>query len=307
MIHKKTFVAGELNGSYQLEYTHNLGTSDIIAFWYDNTGVARITADLFQVVDDNNVILSCNESITGTHTLLMYYDEAGATASGRRLFELTTTDDPATSLRLPLGKASTPASNILLSDFLSWLLDNLGFLKVASNLADLNNVASARAALAIYSAAQVDTYLAQKATLYQAGSGSVLGVANTSIFNPTANYHPATLRNVKNLGIKPLLAAQISSSGSWTLTHFLNSDVLDLGDLQVTRDSTGVYTITHNFGSTAYMVICQTLNETDKQVHVAEIDKNANTFVTHIYDLNSGENAAFEFIMFAFNSYTADE
>lgn len=304
MIHKKVFTNGELNAEHQLEYTHNLGTSDLAAKWYDENGVERSTFDLFQIIDDNNVTLSCNGAISGNHTLLLIYASAGESSTGRRLFELTTTDDPDDSLRVALGKASTPASNITMEDLKAWLLDELGFLKVTQNLADINNASAARGNLAVYSSAQVDAYLAQKATLYQAGSGSVLGVANTSIFKPTSNYHPACLRDIKNLGIKPLVIAQLSTAGTYTNEKFRNSDEIG-SEPSGGRSGAGVYTLTHNYGSTNYMVIAMCVDETNKQVHVAEIDKGADSFTLHIYDLNSADDSTVDFIMFSFNAYTS--
>jgi len=307
MIHKKTFVNAELNGSYQLEYQHNLGTQDVVPSWKDNDGIHRAIGDLFQVIDDNNIILSCNEIISGTHTLYLEYDEAGVTASGRRLFELSTTADPALTLRLALGKAATPASNITLGAFLTWLLAKLSFLKVHSNLSDLQNVATARANLVVYSQAQVNAYLAQKAALFQAGSGGVLGVANTSIYNPTSNYHPATLRNIKNLGLRMLCSAAISSAGTWSSTKFLNTDILDLGDLASSRTGTGIYRITHEIGHTNYHVIGQSVGSTGPAVGIAKINKQNDYFDIHFGDDSSLNDTDFEFFMFDFNTYTADE
>lgn len=306
MIHKKTFVNAELNASYQLEYTHNLGTTSVFPKWYDENGVERMTSDLFQVVDDNNVILTTNEVITGTHTLLLMYEAAGETTTGRRLFELSTTTDPSETLRLALGKASTPASNITLTAFLAWLLTKLGFLKVALNLSDLNNVATARANLAVYSTSQVDASLAAKATLYQAGSGSVLGVNNTSIYNPASNYNPATLRNIKNLGMRMLLAGNVSSTGASAYEHFRNSDIIGSA-FSVSRTATGRYTVTHNLGTTNYYVVGETLGATAVNAGIGKINKAADSFQIAIGDDGGLVDTDFNFFMFDLNTYTADE
>lgn len=307
MIHKKTFVNANLNASHQLEYAHNLGTQDIVPAWKDENGITRTIGDLFQVIDDNNIILSCNEVISGTHTLYISYDEAGVTASGRRLFELTTTTDPNTTLRLALGKAATPATNITLSALLAWLLTKLGFLKVTSNLSDLNDEAIARSNLNVYSQAQVDALIALKATLYQAGSGGVLGVANTSIFNPTTNYHPATLRNVKNSGIRLLCAAYVTSAGAWSSPKFLNTDQLNIGDLTSERLSTGHYKITHNKGDTNYSVIGTAYGSAQMTVGTTKVNRQANYFEICCGDDSSSNDSDFEFYMFDFFTYTPDE
>lgn len=307
MIHKKTFVNAELNASYQLEYTHNLGTTSIIAKWYDENGVERMTSDLFQIVDDNNVILTTNEVLTGTHTLLLMYEAAGETTTGRRLFELSTTTDPSETLRLALGKASTPASNITLTAFLAWLLTKLGFLKVASNLSDLNNAATARANLSVYSTSQVDASLAAKASLYQSGSGGVLGVNNTSIYNPASNYNPATYRNVKNLGMKMLCAGFVSSSAGTATEYFRNSDVL-AGPFAASNEAgSGHYRITHNKGNTSYYVFFIPVGATGVTIKPCMLTKTANYFDLYFADDVSGNDTDFEFFMFDLNAYTADE
>jgi hypothetical protein len=208
-------------------------------------------------------------------------------------------------LRIALGKSATPASNITLTAFLAWLMTKLGFLKITNNLSDVNNKVTARANLGVYSTSQVDTELAKKAALYQAGTGAVLGVANTSIFNPTSNYHPATLRNVKNIGHRSLLAGVVTSAGVWSATSFLNSDVLSLGSISSARQSTGVYRIAHNYGDTTYKVFGSALGT--HSAHFACINKQANYFDIYIWDNDSLDDQDFEFEMYDFFTYTADE
>lgn len=306
MIYKKTFTSADLNASYQLELTHNLGTSDLIPSWKDENGIYRAIGDLVQIVDDNNVILSCNGGIEGTHTLYLSYEAAGTTTSGRRLFELATVTDPAVTMRIPLGKSATPTVNITLTAMLAWLMSKLGFLKVASNLSDLSSAASARSNLSVYSQAQVDAAVALKATLYQAASGSVLGVNNTSVYNPVNNYNPATLRNVKNIGFKLLLAGNVASDGTAGDEPFRNSDVL-LGSFSAERTETGSYKVTHNLGSTNYMVFPVSTGTTEDFVGVTKVYKYANYFIAHFGDDSSLNNAAFDFFMVQFNTYSPNE
>src|SRR5512136_2843137 len=90
----RIFTSGNLNGSYQLEWPHGHNTENILVKWYDDLGIERSTFDLLQVVDANNITLNCGEAITGQHKLVMYYETAGATYEGRRLFELSTTAAP---------------------------------------------------------------------------------------------------------------------------------------------------------------------------------------------------------------------
>jgi hypothetical protein len=308
MIAKKTFTNDDLNGSYQLTWMHSLANSDVVPSWKDNLGIFRTIGDLFQVIDDNNVILSCNSAIEGTHTLYLTYEAAGTTTAGRRLFELTETTDPSTTLKIALGKASTPASNITLSNFLTWLYNTLGFLKITSNLSDINNAGTARGNLGVYSTTQVDEGLAAKASLYQAGSGAVLGVNNTSVYKPSTNYNPATLRNIKNLGFQLLLAARIDSGGGWNTTYFLNTNELDLDDLASERFETGAYRITHNFGNTGYFILANYLGHSGDTYpyYFGGVYKTSNNFNIYFADDASKNNADFEFYMFKINPYTAD-
>lgn len=199
MINKKLFTNADLNGSYQLVYTHNLNTQDLIPTLYDSVGLQTITADSFALGDetgnnkDNIVTLSLNNPITGTWKLLLSYQSGSETTSGRRAFEFAT-GTPADDSRLVYGKAGTPSLNITFTALYALLLSKLGFLKKDENLNDLPDKSQARTNLGVYETTAVDNALAQKATLYQASSGAVLGVANTAVYEPTSDYHPVTKR-----------------------------------------------------------------------------------------------------------------
>lgn len=303
MIHKKTFVNAELNGSYQLVYTHNLQTVDIIPCWKDETGIFRSIGDLFQVQDENTVILNCNEVISGTHTLLLKYVPAGAVANHRRLFELDLTVNPETAQRLVLGNKDTQYQNMTLAGVLAWLYTKLGFLKKASNLSDLTNALTARTNLGIYSQAEINALNALKASLYQAGSGYVLGTTNTSLHIATENYNPIQLANVKNIGFKMLFSGHVSSAGVLTDPYnFLNSDILDEGDISCSRSGTGTYQIMHGLGSYDYFVIANVVGS-GTAVGIGTVLKEQNSFTIHTADDDSLNDAQFEFHMFAINSF----
>ena len=79
-----------------------------------------------------------------------------------RLFERTINNDPSTSKRIAFGAAGVVTETMTLASFLNWLLTNLGFLKITSNLSDLNNVATARTNLGVYSKGETDTLLLAK-------------------------------------------------------------------------------------------------------------------------------------------------
>lgn len=199
MINKKTFTDADLDGNDFLVYTHNLNTEDIMPSLLDNNGKLCMLADLYSSGDgtDSNkpnickVDMSGFAPLTGTWKLLLNYQGGSETTSGRRAFELST-GNPDDDSRFVFGKASTPSLNTTLSSFYILLMSKLGFLKKDQNLLDLTNAAIARTNLGVYSKTAIDDALLQKASLYQSGSGAVLGVANTAVFTPTADYHPAT-------------------------------------------------------------------------------------------------------------------
>jgi hypothetical protein len=219
MINKKLFANADLNGSYRLVYTHNLNTQDVLPTLYDNDSIQVITSDNFSLGDetgndkDNIVTLNLNNPITGTWKLLLNYQGASETTSGRRAFELGT-GTPSDDSRLIFGKAATPSLNILLSAFYTLLMSKLTFLKKDENLNDLTDKSQARTNLGVYDTIAVDNALSGKASLYQSGSGSVLGVANTGVYEPTTNYHPAT----------KLYADRGLASGSNSLGDFSSGD-----------------------------------------------------------------------------------
>ncbi len=308
MIDARQFTAANLNGSFELEWPHMHNTENVICKWYDELGIERSTFDLIQVIDENNIVLRCGEAITGTHRLVMEYQDAGAATAGRRLFELGTTADPSPTLRIPLGKASTPASNMTLSALLIWLMTKLGFLKVASNLSDLQSAAAARANLSVYSQSQVDSGLAGKASLYQAGSGAVLGINNTSIYNPVSAYQPATLRNVRNAGKRMLWAAACASDGTAGASFFLNSDVIDVGTTSMVKNSIGKYTIVHNLGHINYHVTGQAVGGISGfNKNIGKILISANSFTIYIGDDSGLGDSNFEFELYDYFTYTQDE
>jgi len=113
----------------------------------------------------------------------------------RRLFEQTVNNNPSTSKRIAFGALGVITENMTLANFLTWLMNNLSFLKAANNLSDLASAATARDNLGVYSEAETDNLLDTKAPLYPEAGGA-LGVTNTTNYTPAANYHPATKKYV---------------------------------------------------------------------------------------------------------------
>ena len=179
---KNVFENANLNGSNQLLWNHNLNKSDLNPVWFDENGVEVGTEQAFEINDDNNITLNCNEAITGFHTLIIFYDADTPLITGRRLFELTGVDDPADDFRFAIGKAGVPSVNITLEDLKALVAISSGALLAINNLNDLENAIVAQGNLDVYSRGYLNTQLASKASLYQAGSGSAIGVANTAAF-----------------------------------------------------------------------------------------------------------------------------
>jgi hypothetical protein len=290
----KTFTNSDLNGSYQLVYTHNLNTENVAPTLYDDNGIQLITSDNFWLGDNtpeknnkaNIVTLQYTGPIIGTHKLLLTYQSAGETVSGRRLFGLPE-DTPTDDFRIALGKDATPSINMTLMNFFALLLTKLGFLKTSSNLGDLTDSASARTNLGVYSTSQVDAALNPKATLYQSGSGAVLGVANSIIFNPTSNYHPATKKYTDDT---VLFYGKITSTSQATQVVTKLS-----GTLTVTCShlpEAGQFQITHNKGDRLYAVVGTTMGPS--YANVSSIWDDGNTgFKISIGLLNTGVNVDF--------------
>lgn len=69
---KIIFTQSDLNVSNQFVYDFHFGTTSISVKWYDANLVERLTADLFQIISQDQVILNCGE-IDGTNTLLFNY------------------------------------------------------------------------------------------------------------------------------------------------------------------------------------------------------------------------------------------
>ena len=114
-----------------------------------------------------------------------------------RLFEQSEETTPGDlTERLSYGKVASQTKNITWTNLVAWLNSVLGFLKISSNLDDLNNKATARTNLEVYSTTEIDDDLDLKAD-----KTNVLEKDNTTAFTPTSSYHPATKSYVDNGGI----------------------------------------------------------------------------------------------------------
>ncbi len=137
----------------------------------------------------------------------------------------------------------------------------------------------------------------------KADKSNVLELDNEEEFIPEDDYHPATKVYVDTVGaqagLKLMLGASISSAGSATKVR---------GSLSVsaTRNSSGYFTITHNLGSTDYIVIANTVGSSigtgseNSTAKIAAIEKSSNSFGIVIADDNERDDFDFEFSLFQF-------
>lgn len=290
MIYRKTFTQADLDVDNVFVHTHSLNTESVLPTLYDNNGTMYPITDIFNLGDDafadkpNKATLSFPDVIAGTWTLLLSYMSVAESTSGRRAFELaeaTPTDD----YRVILGKALTPSINMTLTNFFALLLTKLGFLKTAQNLNDLVDKNTARSNLGVYSTAQVDSALAGYAALYQVGSGTVLGVANTAIYTPSANYHPATKLYCDS---KYLFMGSVGLTGTVTkLSGTISAITGAYAD--------GQFTLTHNYNSLNYLAFV-VRNESAGDASQVKVFRGTNTLKVNF---NNGSNLAqeFDFIM----------
>lgn len=311
-IAKRTFNQSDLNGSNQLVFTHNLNTQDIVPALKDNLGNLVNMADIFwhgnaTRSNPDNVVtidLSGYVAISGTWSLLLSYTSSGEAGGGRRAFELTENTDPEDTFRFIVGKQDTPSVNISFASLYTLLMTKLGFLKVDNDLSDLNNKDAARGNLGVFSQAEVLNLTGGKASLYQTGSGAVLGVNNTAVYKGSDNYNPAVMRDVRNVGGRMLLAGVITSTGGIGVTFYRNTDLIDT--FEASKLGTGLYRVTHNFGSYEYIVTGSTSGSAAAPMYFGRVEKNTTYFDISTGDDSSKNDSAFEFIMWGFNSYIPD-
>jgi len=242
-IKQKLFSQADLNGTNQLIYTHNLNTGLYVPVLYDGDGLKQKDTEFwFNKGDENGdsqttiCTVSFTDPIVGEYELLLEYTSSGESGGGRRAFEMAENNSPDDSMRLIGGKADTPSFNITFANLYVWLLGKLGFLKISENLNDLANKATARGNLGVYSSTEVNNALSGKASLYQTLSGAVLGVANTAVYTPTAQYHPAVLKTVTD-------AIQYSTVGG-TFRSVTVNQTLTTGDKVITAHTGSPITIT---------------------------------------------------------------
>jgi len=70
---KVTFTNANLDDNFRFVYDFRFGTTEIGVKWYDENLVERLTADAFQIISQDQVILGCGGEVFGTQTLIFSY------------------------------------------------------------------------------------------------------------------------------------------------------------------------------------------------------------------------------------------
>lgn len=127
--------------------------------------------------------------------------------AGGQLFEQGADLTPDDTFRIASGKVGTETQNHSFATIKTWLLGALSFLKISENLNDLNNKATARTNLDVYSTGSVDTALGLKAD-----KSNVLEKGNTTTYVPTSAYNPATKKYADEGGLRIAQATATKNS-----------------------------------------------------------------------------------------------
>jgi hypothetical protein len=189
-----TFGNADLNVDYIFTWQHNLGTEQVVPLWIDSEGSVRNTPEAFTIVDADTVTLSVGGVITGEHSLIVMYDNIVA-LQGRKLFALSEVTDPATDMRVAIGKDGTLSVNITLADLIQFVTDNSEMLTISKiNSFSATDKTSLRDALQVYSQAIINTNFSRK---YTSTVNGALQTDNLTPYAPTSIYHPATVKHVQ--------------------------------------------------------------------------------------------------------------
>jgi hypothetical protein len=203
MIITKYFTAADLStetvgvdaGAKFLIWNHGKNTSEVQATWIDNDGFERLTAGLFRVLNNSIVLLNVGDTIVGTHRLMLSYNEAAVSVTGKRAFELEEIDDPATNYRIIFGKAAASAANMTFAKLLVWLGANLNFAnKQLSNLSP--DIETAQDNLQVYSKSATNALLNAKATAFVGGTGQALLSTDNPNYSPSNPKSPGDVTSI---------------------------------------------------------------------------------------------------------------
>lgn len=117
-----TFTNDDLDLDYKATFTHIRDTQNLTLNWIDEEKIIRSTGDVFQTVDNSTFYLYCGGPITGTHKVVMLFDDT-LQIQGRKLFNLDLVPSTPLDYRLALGYPGVADKNILISDFIEDVAD----------------------------------------------------------------------------------------------------------------------------------------------------------------------------------------
>jgi hypothetical protein len=249
MIITKYFTAADLAteqvgadaGAKYLIWSHGKNTAEVQATWIDNDGFERLTAGLFRVLNNSIVLLNVGDPVVGTHRLMLSYNEAAVSVTGKRAFELEEIDDPATNYRIIFGKAAASAANMTFAKLLVWLGTNLNFAnKQLSNLSP--DIETAQDNLQVYSKSATNVLLNAKATAFVGGTGQALLSTDNPNYSPSNPKSPATKEYVDGMILRrgQAVIGDLSTGtiGILFSSALPTSDYMVIGTLK-SADSTG--------------------------------------------------------------------
>lgn len=156
------------DSGYTYTYNHSLGTGDYLVEVLDENNNTRNTSCLFRKENDYVQVSFPSNTFNGTWKILVIYED-GTTETNfpkKRLFEQTLVQENEIQnygdWRLALGVVGQPTYNMTLNQFKTFCqtsLDSSLYLLKSNNLSDVDNVATARQNLNVYSKQEVDNFV----------------------------------------------------------------------------------------------------------------------------------------------------
>lgn len=173
---------------YYFDFYHNIGSLDYLTTVTDENNEVRNTSCLFTKNENFLRVFFPNNTFAGSWTISIYYEDGSSAAQypRKRLFEQTLIEeedlDRFADWHIAVGAAGQPTWNMTLSLFKTYCqstLDSSLYLIKGNNLSDVENVATARQNLGVYSTSEVNALVSN---LYSA-SGYVQTVSS---FTPSS-------------------------------------------------------------------------------------------------------------------------
>lgn len=263
-----------VDNGYYYDFYHNIGNLDYLTTVTDTNNEVRNTSCLFKKEDNYVRVFFPNNTFNGVWSISIYYED-GSSASNypkKRLFEQSLVAeadlDNYADWRIALGGSGLPTWNMTLSLFKTYCqatLDSSLYLIKGNNLSDVENKATARQNLNVYSKSEVDTLIEN---LYSA-SGYVASVSSfnssaTPIDNPVTfipsidfagvqiqmsfntNLNP-TNRTIGNIVLTPVTGSVLDVKEQYVPVYYWISSNFYVGQMRLVPTLNGDNTTTINF------------------------------------------------------------